>query len=200
MLMYTSSWIVDDIRSGSSNNEAVVCFYASHGRQSYQSVPSFLSFLARQLICQRPEAEFGAAADAVSSYLQQRDCRSRDKLHGFVCDFARSYDIIYCIVDALDEFSPGYDERVDFVKCLTRLRSDFGEGRLLICLTSRDSSGIHDILHPAITLRIKTPMTEMKAYINERIQRSTFLSKSTKGDSALRTTLVDIILQKSDLM
>jgi hypothetical protein len=121
--MMASSWIVDDIRSHVSNNAAVVSFYASHGRQSDQTIPSFLGFLARQLIEQRPEAEHDAALKSVSSFLRNRDCRSRDKLHGIVCTYAALYDNVFCVVDALDEFSPKHDERSNFIKCLVRLRN-----------------------------------------------------------------------------
>jgi hypothetical protein len=77
--------------------------------------------------------------------------------------------------------------------------TSFGEGKLHICMTSRDLSGIH-VLHPLITLRIQAPKPELEAYINERIEHSTFLVNSTTRDNALKVKIVDTIMQKSDRM
>ena len=198
--MVASSLIIDDVRGYVSEKVAVVYFYASHGRQSDQSVPSFLSSLARQLIERRPEAEHGTAADSVNSFLQHRDSRSQEKLCELVYKFAVLYDCVFCVVDALDEFSPDHDERTNLVKRLVQLRTDLGGVKLRICLTSRDSGRTHDLLDPFTTLRIRTTKAEMEIYLNKRMEQSTFLSSSIQKDDTLKDSILATVVQKSDLM
>lgn len=110
------------------------------------------------------------------------------------------YHQVFCIVDALDEFSPRYDERINLVKDLVSIARTTQRGVWRICVTSRDDSRSHAHSKPALELPVKIPRWELEAYISEQIKSSDLLLRLIQHRASLQKKIIDTVLDKSDQM
>lgn len=111
-----------------------------------------------------------------------------------------SFQVVYILVDALDEFSSDPDQRHNLAKLFVELRNKVLSTSLRICITSREAEDIFQTISPAEKLSVRASTDEITRYIEQQFGESTHAKYMMEQDSDLLEDVIEAVRIKSDGM
>lgn len=170
-----SSIVVDDLEAYSvGKNAAVVHLYANHSRHSEQTVAAYLASIARQLVLKRP-----ILMETVEQHFPDLETaiQTTEQLSTLLTEMIPSFEKVFLIIDALDEFSPDRNIRLVLVMALMKIKGNPEKLAFNVFLTSREAGDIEAKLSPTEMIAIRPSDEDITSFVNKRIDCSDTLRK-----------------------
>ena len=185
--------VIDDLSKlhATSQNIGLAFLFCEFDRQHQQTMMSVIGVLARQLIAQGQ-----TFCGKVSSDDKPLSFEEKKKIFLLA---ATSFQTVYLVVDALDEFSSHLDQRQELARLLVGLR-EAGSTRLQMCITSREAEDVFNELAPATQIRIQASKTEIARHVQKRFFESKHGMLLLHQDPDLLTDVKEAVIIKSDRM
>ncbi|KKP01340.1 ankyrin repeat protein [Trichoderma harzianum] len=102
-----------------------------------------------------------------------------------------SFSKVFIIIDALDECA-----EVDDVRFITLTELKKLQHRMLLLVMSRPMPDPEGLLEDAIRINVEASLTDIRNYIEQRIDNTRSMQKHVEGVPELRHRIVTVILQK----
>ncbi|KUI72947.1 Ankyrin repeat, PH and SEC7 domain containing protein secG [Cytospora mali] len=194
---YLASWMIDDLesllRGGDMGLAYVFCEVNRRGQQSERGV---LEAFTRQLMARKPKLCQDLTA-FLEDPLQTIDDR-KSLLKMVLSRFQGSF----LILDALDEFSPDYIDRHSLASSLRDFVEGCGDNVVRLCITSRESSGVWEVLCSdsklAETLDVRSSEEDIRKLVESAYDRTAPAVHWLKNHRELKDLAVERVIDRSD--
>ncbi|KUI55455.1 Ankyrin repeat, PH and SEC7 domain containing protein secG [Cytospora mali] len=194
---YLVSRMIDDLesllRGGNMGLAYVFCEVNRRGQQSERRV---LEAFTRQLMARKPKLCQDLAA-FLEDPLQTIDDR-KSLLKMVLSRFQGSF----LVLDALDEFSPDYIDRHSLASSLKNLVEECGDNMVRLCITSRESSGVWEVLcsdsKSAETLNVRSSEEDIRKLVESAYDRTAPAVHWLKNNRELKDLAVERVIARSD--
>ena len=107
----------------------------------------------------------------------------------------QSYDRVYFVIDALDEFSEASGTRKDLLAELQKLKPAVNT-----LITSRDIPSIERLLQDAARIEIRASDEDIKNYVEDRISSSERIASYVKKSPDLQNRILKNVSEKANGM
>lgn len=107
----------------------------------------------------------------------------------------QSYDRVYVVIDALDEFSESNGTRKDLLTELQKLKPAVNT-----MITSRDIPSIERLLQEAARIEIRASDEDIKNYVEDRISSSERITSYVKKSPDLQNRILRNVSEKASGM
>ncbi|KAI9691886.1 MAG: hypothetical protein M1822_007959 [Bathelium mastoideum] len=194
---YIVSRIIDDLEHLCRHKDAGLAFvYCESNRATTQSKQAVLEALARQLIARKPGLCF-SFKNELELALPTKD--SRELL---LKNIFRRFGRTYLILDALDEYSPEYPERLSLACLMRDIVDECKETNVRLCVTSREASGIWAELRASnigsAQLDVCSSVRDIEALAQRSYDKAAEAIKWMKNNGELRQIFANRVVEKSD--
>jgi NACHT domain len=172
----------------------IAFIYCNYKEKEDQTGVSLVASLLQQLVQRQPVIP----SQIRSLYKQHNLKNTRPTL--FEYSERLQMEIAACsrafvIIDALDECDDTSGARHDLISQLLRLPANTS-----LMVTSREVPSIQQKLDCFRRLEIRASDTDVKTYLNGRIERADRLQRHVQADPTLQNTIVDTIVKKVEGM
>ncbi|KAF3067912.1 26S proteasome non-ATPase regulatory subunit 10 [Trichoderma lentiforme] len=187
-----TSYIIDILRKERCNNDdvGIAYIYFSYKDTEIQTSVNILASLLEQLISRRP----GFLSDLRSLYAEHTKENTRPSIAdigSLLQNIVFSFSKVFIIIDALDECA-----EVDDVRSITLTELKKLQHRMLLLVMSRPMPDPEGLLKDAIRINVEASLTDIRNYIEQRIDNTRSMQKHVAGVPELRHRIVTVILQK----
>ena len=193
---FAASAVIDDLELRTSSSVGLAFYYCQFDRRGKQNSESIgenvLGAITRQLLARNP-----ALIGRVPIHGQFPTFEERKRLFLATVD---ALQVVFIVVDAMDEFSSNHDERIELGKLFVELRDDAGPHRLQILITSREADDIFEDLSPATKIPIRASESEIRHYVEHTFPRLERAKKLVDQDPSLLAEVASAIVIKSGRM
>lgn len=139
--------------------------------------------------------------DGASSQLPGLKTNTEDKMRGLFELLSSKFEVIYIVLDALDEFSPHLHLREQLLAALYDMLARLAhKTRLRLCVSSRIDQEAQKVLRPCSCLSIRPDSETIRAFIIAKIRQSPNLSRRTSENQQLYRQIIDDVKRRSDQM
>ncbi len=170
---------------------AVVYIYCEYANAQTFSVENLLGSMVRQLVTQTSDADTVAELLKFVKQTAKNRNLTNEELSSCVEDLSKKFDVVYILVDALDECP-------EIVRgtLLTRLQN-FSEKNMRVFLTSRPDVNVIERIPPAVRAEISATDNDITAFVESKIDKSSILASLTARDPKLKEYIVKRIISQS---
>ena len=180
---------VTEITGG--RRSAVVYIYCDYANAQTFSVESLLGSMVRQLLTQTSDADTVAEfLEFVKQTARNRNLTKEDLSFWFE-DLSRNFDVVYIVVDALDECP-----EIGRGPLLTRLQK-FSEKNIRVFLTSRLNVNVIEQIPRAMRVDISATDHDITAFVESKIDENDRLKRFTARDPELKEHIVKRIINQA---
>jgi len=155
-------------RHRASSSVEVAFLFCNYKRQAEQTLEIMLPALLKQLVQPQP----GIAAPVMElfeAFQKHNTIPSISQIQEALKTVIMSYDTVFLVVDALDEYSTKDRDPGQLIDTLRKLQADTSRLRLLF--TSRFISDISQRLQPCLTLEIRAREEDVTAFVAGQMSR-----------------------------
>lgn len=173
---------------------ATVYLYFDYADSLTHSVEALMGSVLRQLTEQTSRTQ--TVSELKSFHLQNTRKRhlTADELFACICTISKDFDVVYLLVDALDECP-----EITRDKLLGRLQ-DSSTSNARLFLTSRPNVNVNLTIPHALRTDIAASIPDITAFLESEIYKSGRLSRFTAKDPELKQRIVSGIVDKADGM
>ena len=169
---------------------SIAFIYCSYKEQTDQNVTNLIASLLQQLI-----QRHSVVPNKVRSFYEQHISKRTRPTFAECCELLRS-ELTGCsrafiIVDALDECNEINGTRSGLIAELLNLPPT-----AYLLVTSRHVLSIEDKLNQSPRLEIRASDTDVRIYLEDRIQKESRLKRHVQADPSLRNSIIDTIVEK----
>lgn len=175
------------------DNVALACIYFNYKEATTSR--DIVSNLLKQLL--ERASKLSNEVQALYSSHQERETQANMKeLLPLLRNEARRISTFFIVLDALDEFEDTQNSRATILMELRQIPNV----RVMITGRTYLQSTVFSKLDEVSALSIRASGSDIRKYLDARIEKSGHLGEEMKSDQDLRATIVDGIVSKADGM
>ncbi len=187
-----ASIIIDHLRMLNQENTLVLSIFCDYRSAAAQTVANLLCSLLKQLV--QDHGLSSLVASLYNHFYRHQTRPSLDALTKILSQELKSFDHVYIVLDALDEFTDDNGGREELIETLKSL----GDNTHLL-VTSRDITTIGFLFEDDIWMDIRAADEDIKTYIMSKLS-SGRLARHTKGRNDLCQEILIGVTAKADGM
>ena len=181
---------------------ACVFFYCDYKDEQTQNPLNVFSSLLAQLAVQHVEAfrllqDYYERCRSLSALSRAPELQPLIELFH---EMAKQFEVVYVIVDGLDECG---DNAINVTEALSSLEGLglFGRGKLAITLLSRDEVDIRALLIKRFShIKIAARSIDLQLFVSEEMDRRMNVGDLEIGDASLKDVIMDRLIDRADGM
>ncbi|KAI0885923.1 uncharacterized protein GGS22DRAFT_188212 [Annulohypoxylon maeteangense] len=185
-----ASYIIEQLRQEYRNCDVGIAYiYFSYKDIEIQTPVNIMASILQQLVSRGPFSE--DLQDLYAHHTKENTRPSAGDIVELLQSVVHSFSKVFVIVDALDECSDTDDVRSTWITELRKLQH-----RMSILVTSRPIPDLEELLKDSIRITIEASSTDIRNYLQQRIESTSSMKKHLADEPALRETIISLILQK----
>ncbi|KAI9770937.1 MAG: hypothetical protein M1840_002641 [Geoglossum simile] len=186
-----TSIIIDHLeKSFKGKDIAVAYIYCSYKEQEDQTDANLIASLLQQIV-QRGPSISDKLSSVYNRHIQKQTRPVLSEWLELLKSESRHFSKLFIVIDAFDEFSERNGTRDSF----------FAEIRTLpnmhLLVTSRHISTIESLFEKTARVEVRAIDTDVRRYLECRIEREGRLVRHVKADPSLKETIVDTVVAKA---
>ncbi|KAI1413342.1 hypothetical protein F5Y13DRAFT_198613 [Hypoxylon sp. FL1857] len=167
-----TSYIIETLRQQCRNTKLGMAYiYFSYKDTEIQTPVNILASLLQQLISEKPGHSVDIK-DLHAHHVKENTRPSVGEVVTLLQSVSYGFSKIFIVIDALDECSNADD------------------------VTSRPIPDLEELLEDAVRVTVEASPTDIRNYLQQRIESTSSMQKHLADEPALRDTIISLILQK----
>lgn len=186
-----SAYIIDfllQLRINSNIGVAFVYFSYKHGES--QTPVNIMASILQQLITQKP-SYVQDLKDMYAKHIRENTRPVVGDISSLLQNVVYAFGKVFIVIDALDECSDTNDVRMILLTELRKL-----QGRASLLVMSRPIPGLEKGLEGAIQIRVEASTTDIKNYLQQRLEAAQSMQKHFQAEPKLRDHIISCITEK----
>ena len=164
--------------------------YFSYKDAEIQTPANIAASILQQLISVRPDY-LNDLKDLYTKHKKENTRPSIGDIMVLLQSVVFSFSRVFVVIDALDECSDTDDVRSILLTELKKLQS-----RLCLLVMSRPIPDLENLLEGAVRVTVEASMTDIKNYLQQRLESTGSMQKHLADEPSLRDTIISRITQR----